>query len=273
VSESLYTTQVPDSGLGDLADLTKGTTATAITFATAGTVTHIRFYAPATIAGGTTFTGELWRADTDDSTSSGTGTLLGSKAASGAGMTGATWNTIAFDTPVSVSPGVVYRAAVHNTAGRYVAIVGFFSAADLVNGNITGIRSGTNPNPPGIGTIRNGTFFDNADAGTYPNKNFNQPSYLVDVVFEASSGTVTGAGTSSATSADTVAGRVRVRAAGSSTGSSSSTAAARVRVRAAGSSAAVSNDTAAALGAVAGVPIVTVSLSQPLVTVSIGGTG
>jgi hypothetical protein len=66
---------------------------------------------------------------------------------------------------------------------------------------------------------------------------------------------------------------VTVRGAGTSDGTGTSTAGGRVVVRAAGTSAATSTDTAAAQGSVAGIPIVTVSMSHPRITHSTGGQG
>lgn len=295
MAESLFTTQVPGSGFGNLSDLgadgTGGTTATTMQFAVDGFVTHIRFYATTTVSG--TYTAELWQCTgTDDPAGSGTGTLLASTAAVASGsITPGAWNTIAFASPVAVSAANLYRPALHNTNGNYVAVgAGFFNSSALVNGNITGIRSGTNPTPPNLGTIRNGNFRTDTAAGVYPRDSFNQNSYLVDVVFDTNA-TVSLDGSDAATSSDTAALRVRVRLdgasaasssdtgavraraylAGSSAAQSDETAVARVRVRLAGSSAAVSDDSASLRGASpAGIPIVTGTRGFPITTQSRG---
>ena len=189
-TEALYTTEVPDSGLGDNADLggggKGGCTGATYVFTTGGTVKGVRFYAPATVTALHTFTAELWSPTGTDGASSGTGTgtLLASKSVAGTSITAATWNVINFDTPVSVSAAQPYRHVVHNTAGRYVAVVGYY-ATDHTNGNVTGYQS-DHDYGGSISTLRNNVFFDACDAGTYPNKFFGTPSYLVDTQFEAS---------------------------------------------------------------------------------------
>lgn len=191
MSESLYTTQTPGGGLGDLNDLgiagVGGATATTMVFATNGTVTHVRFFATTTTGG--TYTAELWRVDSADSP--GVGTLLASKAVAAGAVTAGAWNTIAFDTPVPVTTANAYRPALHNSQGRYVAVGAGFFSAPLVNGNITGIQSGSSPTPPGLGALNNGNFKTDSPAGNYPNGSAGSNSYLVDVVFEPASADVT----------------------------------------------------------------------------------
>ena len=190
--EQLYTTEVPDTG--DNADLGApgGTTATTMVFAANGTVYGIRFFAPATVANGTVITAELYECTGTDGGSggTGTGTLLASKAVTqtgGAPITAGAWNVINFTTPVSVTGSTkAYRHAIHNTAGRYPAIIGYFASAHT-NGNLTGIQSGSNP--VGLGSLRNGTFKTSTVAGAYPNEFFNTPSYMVDTQFEAAAAT------------------------------------------------------------------------------------
>lgn len=189
MSESLYTTEVPDSGLGDNADLGGGghggCTGATFVFAVDGSVLGVGFYAPTTVAPTDTYTAELWLPTGTDGTTNGTGTgtLIRSKSVAGSSLTAGTWNAIMFDTPVSVSANTPYRHVLHNTAGRYVAIVGYY-ATDHTNGNVTGFQSGHNYGGS-VGTLQNNVFFDGCDAGTYPNKFFNTPSYLVDTVFQA----------------------------------------------------------------------------------------
>lgn len=175
---SLFTTQTPT--VTDASDGTPGiTTATTIRFTSAGTVTGIRFYATATVGG--TYTVLLYRVDAAD-TPSPSGTLLASKTA-GTTPTGGTWNTVAFDTPVSVTTNTLYRACLFSGAGRYVATTSFF-ASDLVNGEITADANGDDP--VGLGTLRNGTFLINAAAG-YPSGG-GGTCYFVDVAFTVDTG-------------------------------------------------------------------------------------
>jgi hypothetical protein len=153
------------------------TTATTVRFAQEGTVTGIRFYATTTVSG--TYTALLYQVDAADDVSP-AGTLLASKAL-GSAPTGGTWNTITFDAPVSVTTGVLYRACIFSSAGRYVATTLFFALA-VTNGDITADANGDNP--VGLGTLRQGTFLINAAAG-YPSGAGNGTSYFVDVEFTA----------------------------------------------------------------------------------------
>src|ERR1044072_1046037 len=146
--QSLFTSQTPS--VTDASDGTPGiTTATSVQFTEAGEVTHIRFYATATVGG--TYTGLLWQVTAADSPSP-AGTLLASKVLGGSPTPG-TWNTIALDTPISVVPGTLYRTGVHNSAGRYVATNSFF-VTPLVSGSIIAESNGTDP--LGLGSLRQG---------------------------------------------------------------------------------------------------------------------
>lgn len=192
-TESLYTSQTPDVGSTDLADLgSGGITAGAIQFASAGSVSAGRFYAPATVSGASTFVATLWEitAGEGSTSGSGTGTLLASKSVAGTAVTAAAWNTIVYDTPVSVTTGKVYRTQVYNSAGRYVARSGTFTSGSVVNGNLTGPQSGTVS--VGGAVVRNGTYRASATSGQYASDYFGAPSYLVDVVYEAAPSTVDG---------------------------------------------------------------------------------
>lgn len=182
MSESLFTGQTPSTT--DASDGTPGiSTATTVQVAVDGTISAIRFYATATKGG--TYTAELWLATVaDDDTPA--GTLLVTKAASAAAITAGTWNTIAFDTPVAVTPGHLYRCVLHNNQGRYVATTGFFTSAGLTNGNLTAYQNGTDPNPPGLGGMRQGSFRISAAAGSYPNLSGSGTCYFVDLVFTPS---------------------------------------------------------------------------------------
>lgn len=176
---NLFTGQTP--AITDASDGAPGiTTATTVRFAQSGTVTGIRFYATATVGG--TYTAELYQVTAADVPTP-AGTLLASKVA-GATPAGGTWNTILFDTPVSVTTATLYRAALHSGAGRYVATLSFFGS-DLVNGDITADANGDDP--VGLGTLRNGTFAISATAGAYPGGG-GGTCYFVDVEFTAGAG-------------------------------------------------------------------------------------
>ncbi len=52
-----------------------------------------------------------------------TGTLISSKTQA---VSGVGWQTVAFDTPITLTPGTTYRAAVYHPDGQYVAISGYY---------------------------------------------------------------------------------------------------------------------------------------------------
>lgn len=173
---NLFTSQTP--ALPDNSDGSPGiTTATTVVFAEDGVVSGVRFYATTTVGG--TYTGALWEVTDNDA---GTGTLLASKTA-GVTPTGGTWNTITFDTPVSVTAGTPYRTGLFSGAGRYVATVGFFSSG-LTNGDIT---APAHNGAAGPYTVFQGTFVINA-ALTYPTSTSGSASYFVDVEYTAETG-------------------------------------------------------------------------------------
>lgn len=187
MSVSLFTSQTPT--LPDQSDGAPGiTTATTIVFAVDGTVPAVRFFATTTVSG--TYTGLLWEVTNNDA---GTGALLDSKTA-GAAPTGGTWNTIVFDTPVSVTAGVPYRVGLFSGAGRYVATSGFF-ASPLTNGDIT---APAHLGAAGPYTVFQGTFAINASP-TYPTSTAGSASYLIDVLFDAAGAEVELAATLTAT--------------------------------------------------------------------------
>jgi hypothetical protein len=171
---NLFTSQTPSST--DNSDGTPGITfAVTVTFAVDGQVTGVRFYSTTTVSG--TYTGALWAVNSSDP---GTGTALATKTMGAAPSAGA-WNTITFDTPVSVTAGVAYRAGVFSGAGRYVATLSFFGSA-LTNGDIT--APAHNGSAGGF-TVSQGTFRIDASLG-YPNSpGSGQTNYFADVEFTA----------------------------------------------------------------------------------------
>lgn len=182
MAESLFTSQIPvvgDASDGGAAGIV---TSTGVTFAVAGTVSAIRFYATVNFSPTATYTGELWQI-----TGVATGTRIGVATVLGSALTPATWNLITFSSPIAVVPGVGYRLAMHNNnnQGRYVATINFFSVTGLTNGNITAWQNGTDP--VGLGALRNGAFALDVPAFTYPNLPAagGGACYFVDTVFEA----------------------------------------------------------------------------------------
>lgn len=177
---NLFTSQTPSS-----TNNSDGTptivTATTLVFAVSGAVTGVRYYATDNTDG--SWTGYLWQPTASDSSPAGT------QLASKAGPTpSAGWNTITFDTPVSVSAGVAYRVGIHSSDGRYVFTGSFFTGA-LVNGDITGIANGATV---GGLVLANGTFRIDSSAG-YPSSGGGS-CYFVDVDFTADEEAVTGSG-------------------------------------------------------------------------------
>lgn len=173
MTESLYTSQTPT--VTDASDGTPGiTVATTLNFAVNGFITHVRFYATATVGG--TYTAAVYEVTAADPPGV-PPTPLATKVL-GVTPTGGTWNTIALDTPLAVQTGKYYRVAVHNSAGRYVATNNFFLTA-VVNGNITGEATAANP----FGAFSQGAFAINA-ALTFPSTEGSATSYFVDVVFD-----------------------------------------------------------------------------------------
>jgi hypothetical protein len=175
VADSLFTSQTPaveasDGGPGI-------TTGTSFLPDVNGTITHVRFYAGASVAG--TYTGLLWEVDSNDDGFGGTGTLLGSDVYPGA-PTGGAWNLIELDPPVPVTAGVLYRVGMHNPS-RYVATNGFFTTPPgLINGHLHAPEDGSDP--VGLGSMRQGTFTIDVSP-SYPRQAGASASYFIDVVF------------------------------------------------------------------------------------------
>lgn len=180
--QTLYTNQTP--ALPDLDDGAPGIgTATTVQFAANGVVTGIQFYATTTVSG--TYVIELWEVTGNDDTP-GNGSILASKTLS-APPTAGQFNEVSFTTPVDVVTDTLYRCVLWSGAGRYVATSGFYTTDPLTNGDITAYATGTDPNPPGFGSMRQGTFVINAAAGNYPSGNGNGTSYFVGPVFTLAS--------------------------------------------------------------------------------------
>lgn len=215
--DSLFTSQTPTST--NLSDGTPAiTTATTIQFSQAGTIRAVRWYV--TTNNGGTWTGAVWEVTSGDGSGAGTGTLLSSAVKQLPPSAGG-WDTIYLNTPVSVTTGKLYRVGVHNSQGRYVATASFF-VSPLTNGNI--IAEANGQDPVGLGTLRQGTYEINSSL-TYPTQSFNNASYFIDVIYQASggtthnaSGTSAGVGGSSGTQAKTTAGSGTSAGTGASTG-------------------------------------------------------
>lgn len=180
MAESLHTSQTPSTT--DASDGTPGIiTAVTLMFALDGQITHVRFYATATVSG--TYTAKVYQVTGADTGGAGTGTELASKAVS-SGITGGTWNNIALDTPVSVDTTHAYRCGVHSSAGRYVATNNVFTSGGggITNGNL--IAPANLSVAPGF-EINQGTFGINASPA-YPTLVGSAADYFADVVFVVS---------------------------------------------------------------------------------------
>lgn len=177
---SLFTTETPTSV--DNSDGAPGiSVGTTVRFTADGTVTAVRFYATSTVGG--TYVGALYQVTAADDPSP-AGTLLASKTL-GATPTGGTWNTITFDSPVSVTTGVLYRAVLFSGAGRYVYAPNIH-ASDIVSGDI--IADANGDDPVLLGSLRQAVFAINASL-TYPfTVAGSSGSYFADVVFTAGGG-------------------------------------------------------------------------------------
>lgn len=150
-------------------------------------VAGIAFWVPTTNTG--TYTVGLYETTSDDDPDgSGTGTELATASVGSGSVTADGWAEVLFASPVTLSTGTIYTAARHASSGRYVSTSGTFSAAGITGNGVTLIQSGTDPTPPGLGTMRNGTFVEGA-ALAYPNSSFGAADYFVDVVLVADSAT------------------------------------------------------------------------------------
>jgi hypothetical protein len=221
-----HTSQTPASP-----DVNNGaaiTTGVRFTVASATTCPAIAFYAPGTNSG--TYTGALYQTTSDDSPGgTGTGTLLASATLGSGSVTPGAWNNISI-TPQSLSTGVVYTAAVHSSSGRIVATSHGLDSA-IANGGVTLLAAGTDPNPPGLGSMTNGVFTENASL-QYPNTSFNNTDYFIDVIL--SSGQSAALGTTAETDSTFALGRLKARAVGLASETDAAIAVGRRKTRAVG---------------------------------------
>jgi hypothetical protein len=170
-----HTSQTPSS-----TDVNNGaaiTTGARFTVASNVSCTAIAFYCPATNSG--TYTGALYETTSDDDPGgTGAGTLLASATLGSGSATPGAWNNISI-TPQSLTTGVVYTCAVHSSSGRIVATSSGLASA-ISNGGVTLLAAGSDPNPPGLGSMANGVFKEGA-ALAYPTDTFSNTDYFIDV--------------------------------------------------------------------------------------------
>jgi hypothetical protein len=177
MAPAAHTTETPSEGdLNNGAGITLGVRFTVSEGLDIGAVS---FYAPATNSG--TYTAGVWETDTDDDPNgSGTGTLLDSGSLASGSITPSDWNDIPLGAPVTCTPGTVYTAGVHTSSGRFVRTASFYTSNSLTGNGVTLLQAGTDPNPPGLGSMINGVFTEGG-ALAYPASQFNFADYFVDV--------------------------------------------------------------------------------------------
>ncbi|GGN39505.1 hypothetical protein FHR83_006706 [Actinoplanes campanulatus] len=196
--QHVFTDQTPT--ITDASDGTPGITfGTTIRSAVDGYVTGVRWYTTTTTSG--TYIGALYEVTAaDDPTPAGTElaqkTLVGSPTSSG-------WNSITFDSPVPITAGVLYRAAVHSSAGRYVYSANVHNS-DITNGDL--IADAAGDDPVGLGTLRQATFTISAGLAYPATGAGSNGSYFADWDFVADALPVEGSATLAATGGLTAAG-------------------------------------------------------------------
>lgn len=160
MARAIFTSQTP--GFTDEGDGAPGLTLGTVFNTSADTECNgIWWYFPATTPGATV----LARLYDEDSQ-----TLLASATFS-ASPTGGTWNLATFASPVTLTAGNNYVAAIW-TPDRYVATGNLFGSA-ITNGTFTAVADDP-------GGVRNGRFIVNATPA-YPNGSFGANGYFVDV--------------------------------------------------------------------------------------------
>jgi hypothetical protein len=128
----------------------------------AGYITGVRFYKTSGNTG--THIGELY---------SSSGTRLAQATFSGETATG--WQTVLFNTPVSIAANTTYIASYFTSLGNYIGTNNYFTSA-LVNSPLTALADGTDGN--------NGLYAITTTP-TVPNSAWEQSNYWVDVVFSS----------------------------------------------------------------------------------------
>lgn len=173
MAESLFTTQTPAAQTVEGAP--GPTLGIVIEVAVDGRVTHLRWFAPATLPTNTdTLPFVLYNATTQAELAR---VVPGS-------LTANAWNTVALPTPVLVTAGTRLIPAIR-TSGRYAFTSGLFASAGITNGNLSAPATSADP-------IGNGRFRTDLDG--YPSATFGGHCYFTDIVFQASGGDITAPG-------------------------------------------------------------------------------
>ncbi|SMC92423.1 Ig-like domain-containing protein [Kibdelosporangium aridum] len=136
---------------------------TKVRFDSRGTVHGIRFYKGPGNTG--THTGSLW---TSTGTRVATGTFTNE---SGGG-----WQTLLFNSPVSVQSGTTYVVSYYAPNGRYSGTSGYFNGVGADYGAMHALPSGVDGN--------NGVYRYGAGGG-FPTNSYGNTNYWVDVIWQA----------------------------------------------------------------------------------------
>lgn len=159
MADSLFTVETPSNG--DVNDGVEQTLGTVWKSDAAGSVTHGRWYFPATLPAGSID----WVLYLTDGTEVARATFSSPVAG--------TWNQVALGSPYSYSTPDTFMVAAVVTPDRYVATNSFFNVSDLVSGHLTA---------PATGNVAGGNGrFSNGDV--YPTSTFSGGCYFVDLVF------------------------------------------------------------------------------------------
>jgi hypothetical protein len=243
VAPAAHTNQTPSSG-----DINNGaaiTTGVRLTVDSSLDCAGIAFWVPTTNSG--TYTVGLYQTTSDDDPDgSGTGTELATASVGSGSVTADGWAEVLFATPVTLSTGTVYTAARHASSGRYVSTSGAFSSASISGNGVTLLQSGTDPNPPGLGSMRNGMFNEGA-ALAYPANTFGAADYFVDIVLDEG-GQSAAVGTATETDTAFAVAKAKARAVGAATETDTAQAIGRAKQLAVGT--ATANETAMPIAAV-----------------------
>lgn len=176
MAPAAHTTETPANG--DAANGAGITLGVRFTVSEELDIGAVPFYAPTTNTG--TYTAGLWQTTADDDPNGdGAGTLLESGSAAAGSVNAGAWNDIPLDAPVTCSPGVVYTAGVHTSSGQFVLTTSFYNSNSLTGNGVTLLQAGTDPNPPGLGSMLNGVFTEGG-ALAYPATGTNS-DYFIDV--------------------------------------------------------------------------------------------
>lgn len=84
------------------------------------------------------------------------------------------WTTVLFSSPVTITPGTKYVAAVW-TDKYYVSYSGMFASVGVTKGDLTA--------PQDTGLAHNGKFISASASPAYPNSSFGSTGYMADILF------------------------------------------------------------------------------------------